>query len=132
LRTGYASGQSVETADVDATRTRWNGTTRQLHQSAANLEMSNYVHHFWLSRAEYTSKKTLFKRIRSIIKTAAFAKEFLEDLEDGAEIYRRIFELESFKWKKEGVTFTLPCCSANVPCQAAVAVSILAFARLLR
>jgi hypothetical protein len=67
----------------------------------------------------------------SIIKTAAFAKEFLEDLEEGAEIYRRIFELQSFKWKKEGVTFTLPCCSANVPCQAAVAVSILAFARLL-
>jgi hypothetical protein len=67
LRTGYASGQSVETADVDATRTRWNGITRQLHQSAANLEMSNYVHHFCLSRAEYRSKKTLFTRIRSII-----------------------------------------------------------------
>jgi hypothetical protein len=90
----------AKSADVDATRTRWNKITRKIAESAANLEMSNYVHHFWLSRADYTSKKTLFKRIKaSINKTNA--KQFLEDLEEGVPFYRRIFEPENFKWKKE-------------------------------
>jgi uncharacterized protein with ParB-like and HNH nuclease domain len=89
----------AKSADVDATRTRWNQITRQIAESGANLEMSNYVHHFWLSRAEYTSKKTLFKRIKATI-TKANAVQFLSDLEDGVSIYRKIFEPDSFKWKK--------------------------------
>lgn len=62
--------------------------------------MSNYVHHFWLSRADYTSKKTLFKRIKSSVMKSN-AKEFLNDFENGVPIYRRIFEPDNFKWKKE-------------------------------
>jgi len=90
----------AKSADVDATRTRWNRIIRRLNESAANLEMSNYVHHLWLSRAEYTPKKTLFKRIKAKV-TKSNAKPFLTDLEDGVDIYRRIFEPESFRWKKE-------------------------------
>lgn len=90
----------AKSADVDATRTRWNKITRQIWESAANLDLSTYIHHFWLSREEYTSKKTLFKRIKSRI-TKSSAKELLDDLESGVGIYRKIFEPESFDWTKE-------------------------------
>ena len=60
------------------------------------------MHHFWLSRAEYTSKKTLFKRIRSIIKTAAFAKEFLEDLEGGRKFTAAYLSFKASNGRKRG------------------------------
>jgi hypothetical protein len=87
-------------ADVDATRKRWNHITEEIAQSAANLDMSTYVHHFWLSREDYTSQKTLFKRIKSKV-TKQNAKQFLKDLEDGVETYRMIFEPENFEWPTE-------------------------------
>lgn len=86
--------------DVDATRKRWNEIVAEIAQSGANLEMSNYVHHFWLSREDYTAKKTLFKRIKAKV-TKNNAKQFLKDLEEGVETYRRIFEPENFHWEKD-------------------------------
>jgi uncharacterized protein with ParB-like and HNH nuclease domain len=87
-------------ADVDPTKTRWNKMVRVIGESAANLDMSTYIHHFWLSREEYTSKKTLFKRIKNRI-VKAHAKAFLNDLETGVSIYRKIFEPDNFDWNKE-------------------------------
>jgi uncharacterized protein with ParB-like and HNH nuclease domain len=90
----------ARSADVDATRTRWGKITRSIWESDANLDVSTYIRHFWLSREEYTSKKTLFKRIKaSVNKTNA--KNFLRDLEDGVLIYRRIFNPGSYVWAKE-------------------------------
>jgi hypothetical protein len=90
----------ASSADVDPTKTRWNKMVRVIGESAANLDMSTYIHHFWLSREEYTSKKTLFKRVKSrIVKTNA--KPFLDDLESGLPIYRKIFEPDNFDWEKE-------------------------------
>ena len=65
----------AKSADVDAPRQRWNKITAEILQSGANLEMSDYVHHFWLSREDYTAKKTLFKRMKSKV-TKASAKQF--------------------------------------------------------
>ena len=59
--------------DVDATRKRWNNIIQEIAQSAANLDMSTYVHHFWLSREEYTPLKTLFKRIKSNVAVNSLA-----------------------------------------------------------
>jgi hypothetical protein len=88
----------ASSADVDATRKRWGGIAEAISQS--ELDMSNYVHHFWLSREDYTSLKTLFKRIRHKI-TKQNAKQFLRDLEDGVETYRRIFDQGAFEWATE-------------------------------
>lgn len=88
----------ASSADVDATRKRWGSITEDISQS--DLDMSNYVHHFWLSREDYTSLKTLFKRIRSKI-VKSNAKQFLKDLEDGVETYRRIFDPDAFEWSAD-------------------------------
>ncbi|WP_257196871.1 MULTISPECIES: DUF262 domain-containing protein [unclassified Bradyrhizobium] len=88
----------ASSADVDATRKRWNHIAEEISQS--ELDMSNYVHHFWLSREDYTSLKTLFKRIRSKIGKQN-AKQFLRDLEEGVETYRRIFDPSAFEWSTE-------------------------------
>lgn len=87
-------------ADVDPTKTRWNKMVRVIGESAANLDMSTYIHHFWLSREEYTSKKTLFKRVKSQI-VKSNVKSFLDDLEKGVPIYRKMFEPDNFDWQKE-------------------------------
>ena len=49
--------------------------------------MSTYVHHFWLSREDYTPLKTLFKRIKSKVNKNN-AKQFLTDLDKGVDTYR--------------------------------------------
>jgi hypothetical protein len=91
----------AKTADVDPTRTRWGKVVEAITESAAKLDMSTYIHHFWLSREEYTPKKTLFSRIKKSITKTAEADEFLRSLEKGLEAYRRIFEPNTFMWKKE-------------------------------
>lgn len=87
-------------ADVDATRKRWGHVTEEIAKSAANLDMSTYVHHFWLSREDYTPLKTLFKRIKSKVNKNN-AKQFLMDLDEGVETYRCIFDPDAFDWEKE-------------------------------
>ncbi|GMO75893.1 DUF262 domain-containing protein [Bradyrhizobium ottawaense] len=89
-----------KSAEVDATRKRWANVVREIAESNANLEMSNYVHHFWLSREDYTPKNTLFKRIKTKVK-AANAKQFLLDFEEGVLVYRQIFEPDAFTWSNE-------------------------------
>lgn len=86
--------------DVDAARKRWTAIMTEIAQSAANLQMSNYVHHFWLSREEYTPKKTLFKKIKMKV-VRSNAKQFLKDLESGTDTYRMIFEPDYFDWPNE-------------------------------
>ena len=83
-------------ADVDTTRDRWNAIRRQIWEAEANLDMSTYIHHFWLARDDYTSKKMLFKRMKSKIKKDD-AKSFLKDLESEVSVYRRIFGPDEFK-----------------------------------
>ena len=102
VKNHFARLLPAKSADVDATRTRWNGIMRQIRESDANLDMSTYIHHFWLSREDYTPKKMLFKRMKSRI-ISANAKEYLSALESGAPLYRRIFEPYEFKWKKEAI-----------------------------
>ena len=91
----------AKAADVDPTRTRWTKVVEAITESGAKLDMSTYIHHFWLSREEYTPKKTLFSRIKKRITKIDEADDFLRSLETGVERYRRIFEPNTFTWKKE-------------------------------
>ncbi len=87
-------------ATVDVTKIKWNATLKSLANSAANLDMSTYLHHHWLSRYEYTPEKTLFDRFKSRIQKVD-AAAYLDEISDEVEIYRRIFEPDNFKWAKE-------------------------------
>ena len=81
------------------------GGAREGKRPTPNPTSHDYVHYFWLSREDYTPKKTLFKRIKMKVMRSN-AKQFLEDLENGVETYRRIFEPENFKWNNEERPFS--------------------------
>ena len=85
---------------VDLTKDKWNRIQRTFEESSAELTVSTFIHHFWLSRYEYITEKKLYKALRKRI-TKENAGAFLDDLVKESEIYRYIHEPASRKWKKE-------------------------------
>jgi len=68
--------------------------------SQSDLSVSTFIHHFWLSRYEYITEKTLYKALRKQI-TKSTARAFLDDLLKESKIYRYIHEPSYRNWKKE-------------------------------
>jgi hypothetical protein len=85
---------------VDLTKDKWNKIQKTFEESSAELEVSTFIHHFWLSRYEYITEKKLYKALRKRI-TKENAGAFLDDLVKESEIYRYIHEPSYKKWKKE-------------------------------
>jgi uncharacterized protein with ParB-like and HNH nuclease domain len=85
---------------VDLAKDKWNSIQKTFEESAAELTVSTFIHHFWLSRYEYITEKKLYKALRKRI-TKENAAAFLDDLVKESEIYRYIHEPSYKKWKKE-------------------------------
>ena len=47
--------------NVDHTKDAWNGMVELIEGSAADLTVTSYLHHYWLSRHEYVTVKKLYK-----------------------------------------------------------------------
>ena len=90
----------AKSADVDSTKLKWKGMIDALSGSAANLDASTYLHHYWLSHFDYTPERTLFEKVKRKVKKTN-AAEFLNGIVADVETYKRIFEPENFKWEKE-------------------------------
>ena len=90
----------AKSADVDTTKIKWEGMIKSLSQSAASLDASTYLHHYWLSRFDYTPEKTLFEKVKAVVKKEN-AASFLSGITEDVAIYRRIFESRNFDWQKE-------------------------------
>jgi len=86
--------------EVDAAKLKWTKWLTELASSAVTIDPSMYLHHFWLSRHEYVSEKTLYKGVKAKIKKAN-ATEFLNQIVADVDTYRRIFEPDNFPWKNE-------------------------------
>ena len=85
---------------VDLTKDKWNRIQKTFEESSADLTVSTFIHHYWLSRYEYITEKKLYKALRKRI-TKEKAGAFLDDLVKESEIYRYIHEPSYKKWKKE-------------------------------
>jgi len=85
---------------VDLAKDKWEKISQVFEESQAELSLSTFILHFWLSRYEYTTEKKLYKALRTRIKKDS-AKAFLNDLVKECEIYRYIQEPSYRKWKKE-------------------------------
>lgn len=87
-------------ADVDPARIKWKKMIDEIAASAASLDASTYLHHFWLSRYDYTPERTLFDKVKKRI-TKADAPALLDAMVQDVEQYRRIFEPDNFLWEKD-------------------------------
>jgi hypothetical protein len=85
---------------VDIAKDKWASLNETFEASQADLDVSTFIHHHWLSRYEYITEKKLYKALRKRIKKDA-AKTFLDDLLQEGKIYRQIHETAYRKWKKE-------------------------------
>ncbi len=84
-------------ANVDLAKDKWNKLVELLEQSSADIAVDSYLHHYWLSKHEYTTAKKLYKSLRGQVKKAN-AAEFLEEITTDAATYREIHETAYRKW----------------------------------
>jgi len=90
----------TRSASVDQTKVKWEKLLETIEGSSRDLETDTFIHHFWLSRYDYRSTKTLFKTLkRKIMKSET--KSFLDALVSDASLYRMIHEVTFGKWSKE-------------------------------
>lgn len=85
---------------VDLAKDKGAKINETFEESQADLSVSTFIHHYWLSRYEYTTEKKLYKALRKQIKKDN-APGFLDDLVLESGLYRSIHEPSYRKWKKE-------------------------------
>jgi uncharacterized protein with ParB-like and HNH nuclease domain len=85
--------------NVDLAKDAWNKMVDIIEGSQADLSVTTYLHHYWLSRYEYVTVKKLYKDLKKKVKKQD-AKSFLDTLVADARIYREIQETSYRKWEK--------------------------------
>jgi hypothetical protein len=86
---------------VDRPKERFNAIIEAFEASEADISINSFLHHYWLSRYEYTTEKKLYKAFKKQIRTEEEAKAFLDSVEFDAALYRVIHEPDSRKWPIE-------------------------------
>ncbi len=85
---------------VDLSKDKWTESRTVIEGSSADLNMDSFLHHFWLSKYEFTTQKKLFKSLKHNIKKAS-AKDFLNDIYNESKIYRETLDISYRDWEKE-------------------------------
>ena len=57
---------------VDRAKDKWQELNDTFEESQADLSVSTFIHHSWLSRYEYTTEKKLYKALKKQIKKGVF------------------------------------------------------------
>src|SRR3972149_1872867 len=86
--------------NVDIARDKWEEILQVIEGSAENIPLDSFIHHFWLSKYQYTSQKKLFKLLRKQVKNKEDAKNILDALLADSSTYRGINETSYRKWGK--------------------------------
>src|SRR5215510_4813336 len=85
---------------VDIGKGKWSEIVEMFEESQADLSVSTFIHHHWLSRYDYTTEKKLYKVLKKRIRKEE-AASFLSDLVKESKIYRQIHEPSFRKWEKQ-------------------------------
>lgn len=86
--------------DVDISKDKWTKSRDLIEGSSADLNMDSFLHHFWLSKYEFTTQKKLFKLLKKTVKKPN-SKAFLDDIYSESKIYRGILDKSYRNWKKQ-------------------------------
>jgi len=85
---------------VDTTRDKWNKILELFEASSVQISVNSFLHHYWLSKYDYTTEKKLYKAMKKTIKQN-IAEEFLDTLVRESQHYRQLFEPSYKKWNKD-------------------------------
>ncbi|HEX2899535.1 MAG TPA: DUF262 domain-containing protein, partial [Bacteroidia bacterium] len=89
----------AKNAIVDIPKDKWNTIRSNIDSTAKELEIDTFLLHVWLSKFEYTTAKTLFKKLKKTIRPNQ-AKAFLDSLVVDSVTYKNIFDTDTKKWGK--------------------------------
>jgi uncharacterized protein with ParB-like and HNH nuclease domain len=84
---------------VDIPKDKWNLIRDKIEGVDSDLDIDTFLLHVWLSKYEYTTGKTLFKKIKNQIRPA-HSRAFLDNLVTDSVSYISIFDTETRKWDK--------------------------------
>lgn len=85
---------------VDTPKIKWEQVLSTIESSSAEIDAVGFLHHYWLSKYEYTTVKKLFKEIKKRVKKGN-AQVFLNELVTDSVTYREIHEVTYATWKIE-------------------------------
>lgn len=91
----------VRNRKVDRPKERFSAIIESFEASEAPISMRSFIHHYWLSKYDYTSERKLYKAFKAKVRTRQEAKAVLDSLESDAVLYRVIHEPDSRKWRME-------------------------------
>ncbi|HEX4371675.1 MAG TPA: HNH endonuclease family protein, partial [Puia sp.] len=89
----------AKNVNVDLPKDKWGQIRDNIDSTTVELDLDTFLLHVWLSKYEFTTTKTLFKKLKNTIKSGQ-AKTFLDELLDDSEIYKTIFDTQIRKWNK--------------------------------
>lgn len=85
---------------VDLSKDKWTEARTIIEGSNMDLNMDSFLHHFWLSKYEFTTQKKLFKSLKQNVRKNN-AGVFLNSVLNEAKIYRETLDSTYREWKKE-------------------------------
>jgi uncharacterized protein with ParB-like and HNH nuclease domain len=85
---------------VDTTRDKWNAILELFEASSVPISVNSFLHHYWLSKYDYTTEKKLYKALKKTLNKSN-ADKFLDTLVLESQHYRQLFEPNYKKWNKD-------------------------------
>ncbi|WP_153797005.1 DUF262 domain-containing protein [Foetidibacter luteolus] len=89
----------ADNKNVDIPKDKWKTIRDNIDSTSKDLEIDTFLLHVWLSKYEFTTTKTLFKKFKKNISKAE-AKKFLDGLVADSVTYKNIFDTETKKWNR--------------------------------
>lgn len=85
---------------LDHAKDQWQKLRETIEGSKVEISTDTFIHHYWLSKYEYITAKTLFKNFKKQVKKNNAKGELTAMLED-SKYYRSIHEVEFGAWSKQ-------------------------------
>lgn len=85
---------------MDQVKIVWQSIVETVEGAPGEVNIDNFLQHFWLSRYEYTSTQKLYSVIKKTV-TKTNAEEVLNELRQNSKIYRALFEPTFRKWHND-------------------------------
>ncbi|MFA7324813.1 MAG: HNH endonuclease family protein, partial [Candidatus Nanopelagicales bacterium] len=88
---------------ADGYRIKWQEFRTSLEASGSDrrIDANQFIHHWWLSRADYVAQRKLFRSIKTSVKSVTNAEGMLDELSADATHYRTAIQPGSVNWPIE-------------------------------
>lgn len=90
----------MKNARVDRASDKWKEIITILDGAPKNIDIDDFLLHYWISKHKHTSKKELFGLIKKYVNKDN-VEEFVDELIDESKAYRTIFDPCFYDWDKQ-------------------------------